>query len=73
MDEGSQQEDLAVHIRREHVLEDSFSELHQRSPEEWKNCFYIVFDGNIFILRHLLNLGKSVNSFFVKTYICNIY
>nr|XP_042906094.1 E3 ubiquitin-protein ligase HUWE1 [Parasteatoda tepidariorum] len=45
MDEGSRREDLAVHVRREHVFEDSFRELHRRTPEEWKNRFYIVFEG----------------------------
>ncbi|XP_067140217.1 E3 ubiquitin-protein ligase HUWE1 isoform X2 [Centruroides vittatus] len=45
MDEGARREDLAVHVRREHVFEDSFRELHRRSPEEWKNRFYIVFEG----------------------------
>ncbi|KAG8199864.1 hypothetical protein JTE90_015857 [Oedothorax gibbosus] len=45
LDEGSRREDLAVHVRREHVFEDSFRELHRRSPEEWKNRFYIVFEG----------------------------
>lgn len=45
MDEGSRREDLAVHVRREHVFEDSFRELHRRPPEEWKNRFYIVFEG----------------------------
>lgn len=45
MDEGARREDLAVHVRREHVFEDSFRELHRRTPEEWKNRFYIVFEG----------------------------
>ncbi|XP_054708625.1 E3 ubiquitin-protein ligase HUWE1-like [Uloborus diversus] len=45
MDEGSRREDLAVHVRREHVFEDSFRELHRRTPEDWKNRFYIVFEG----------------------------
>ncbi|KAL3226530.1 hypothetical protein MRX96_004418 [Rhipicephalus microplus] len=45
LDEGSRREDLAVHVRREHVFEDSFRELHRRPPEEWKNRFYIVFEG----------------------------
>merc|ERR1711884_99051 len=45
MDEGLRREDLAVHVRRENVFEDSFRELHRRSPEEWKNRFYIVFEG----------------------------
>lgn len=48
MDEGSRREDLAVHVRREHVFEDSFRELHRRPPEEWKNRFYIVFEGKYF-------------------------
>ena len=38
-------EDLAVHVRRDAVFEDSFRELHRRSAEEWKNRFYIVFEG----------------------------
>ncbi|GAB6020026.1 hypothetical protein CHUAL_002775 [Chamberlinius hualienensis] len=45
MDEGVRREDLAVHVRREHVFEDSFRELHRRPSEEWKNRFYIVFEG----------------------------
>lgn len=38
-------EDLAVHVRRNHVFEDSYRELSRRSPEDWKHRFYIVFDG----------------------------
>ena len=38
-------EDLAVHVRRSHVFEDSYRELSRRSPEDWKHRFYIVFDG----------------------------
>ena len=45
MDEGLRREDLAVHVRRDQVFEDSFRELHRRTPEEWKNRFYIVFEG----------------------------
>lgn len=45
LDDGSRREDLAVHVKREHVFEDSFRELYRRSPEEWKNRFYIVFEG----------------------------
>ena len=45
MDEGMRREDLAVHVKRENVFEDSFRELHRRSPEDWKNRFYIVFEG----------------------------
>merc|ERR1719336_387743 len=45
LDEGIRREDLAVHVRRDAVFEDSFRELHRRSAEEWKNRFYIVFEG----------------------------
>ena len=45
MDEGSRRDDLDVHVKREHVFEDSYRELHRKSPEEWKNRFYIVFKG----------------------------
>ena len=45
MDEGMRREELAVHVRRSHVFEDSFRELHRRSADEWKNRFYIVFEG----------------------------
>ena len=44
-DEGIRREDLAVPVRREHVFEDSYRELHRRSAEEWKHRFYIVFEG----------------------------
>lgn len=44
LDEGGRREDLAVHVRRDHVFEDSFRELYRRSSEEWKNRFYIVFE-----------------------------
>ncbi|GLH08141.1 uncharacterized protein GBIM_13439 [Gryllus bimaculatus] len=45
MDEGIRREELAVHVRRSHVFEDSFRELHRRTIDEWKNRFYIVFEG----------------------------
>ncbi|CAG2175804.1 unnamed protein product, partial [Oppiella nova] len=45
LDDGARREDLAVHVRREHVFEDSYRELHRRASEEWKNRFYIVFEG----------------------------
>lgn len=54
MDEGSRREDLAVHVRREHVFEDSFRELHRRPPEEWKNRFYIVFEGKSLIFHTIV-------------------
>lgn len=44
IDDSSRREDLAVHVRRDHVFEDSFRELHRRSSDEWKHRFYIVFE-----------------------------
>ena len=38
-------EDLAVHVKREHVFEDSFRELLRKTANDWKHRFYIVFDG----------------------------
>lgn len=57
-DEGHRREELAVHVRRNQVFEDSFRELHRRSPEEWKNRFYIVFEG---ILQMFVLLGYCFN------------
>lgn len=51
MDEGIRREELAVHVHRVTVFEDSFRELYRRNPEEWKNRFYIVFEGESFFLR----------------------
>ncbi|CAG5120620.1 unnamed protein product, partial [Candidula unifasciata] len=45
MNEGTRREDLPVHVRRSNVFEDSFRELFRRTPEEWKQRFYIVFEG----------------------------
>lgn len=45
MDEGMRREDLVVHVRREHVFEDSFRELYRRNPEEMKANLYITFEG----------------------------
>lgn len=59
MDEGIRREELAVHVRRSHVFEDSFRELHRRNADEWKNRFYIVFEGNI----RILNLLRIVSIF----------
>lgn len=50
MDEGHRREELAVHVRRTQVFEDSFRELHRRTPDEWKNRFYIVFEGKFIYL-----------------------
>ncbi|XP_023930490.1 E3 ubiquitin-protein ligase HUWE1 [Lingula anatina] len=44
-DEGMRREDLAIHVRRDQVFEDSFRELHRRTPDEWKHRFYVVFEG----------------------------
>lgn len=45
LDHGVRRDDLAVHIRREAVFEDSFETLFRKNSEEWKNRFYIVFEG----------------------------
>ena len=45
IEEGSRRNDLVVHVRRDHVFEDSFRELHRRSPEEMKSNLYISFEG----------------------------
>lgn len=44
LDQNLRREETAVHVRREHIFEDSFRELYRRPPEEWKNRFYIVFE-----------------------------
>ena len=44
-DAGIRRKDLTVHVKREHVFKDSFRKLRRRSPEEWKNQFCIVFEG----------------------------
>lgn len=44
LDDGVRREEVAVHVHRANVFEDSFRELYRRSPEEWKNRFYIVFE-----------------------------
>lgn len=44
LDDGVRREELAVHVHRANVFEDSFRELYRRNPEEWKNRFYIVFE-----------------------------
>ncbi|KAH7639382.1 e3 ubiquitin-protein ligase huwe1-like protein [Dermatophagoides farinae] len=45
LDQGTRRDDLPVHIRREHVFEDSYRELNRRTSSDWKNRFYIVFEG----------------------------
>jgi len=39
-------EDLTIHVRRDNVLDDSFRELSQRSLQDWKHRFSIIFDDN---------------------------
>ena len=67
VDEGLRREDLAVHVRRENVFEDSFRELHRRSAEEWKHRFYIVYEGNQLLCKSV-TFGVNTDSIvlFVK-------
>lgn len=57
MDEGIRREELAVHVHRVTVFEDSFRELYRRNPEEWKNRFYIVFEGKCSIEKKKFKLN----------------
>ena len=46
LNEGAmRRDDLSIHVRREHVFEDSYRELHRRSPDEMKSRLYVVFEG----------------------------
>lgn len=45
LDEATRREDMAIHVRREHIFEDSYRELHRKAPEHWKDKFYVVFEG----------------------------
>lgn len=45
LDEGIRREEHTVSVRRVTVFEDSFRVLYRLGPEEWKNRFYIVFEG----------------------------
>jgi len=60
MDDGVRREDLAIHVRRDTIFEDSFRELHRRTPDEWKHRFYIVFEGLCFICTLYRVLLKTV-------------
>lgn len=55
MHDGSRRGDeTAVNVNRSHVFEESFRELHRKSPDEWKNKFYVVFESKlIFNVRTL--------------------
>ncbi|XP_064399727.1 E3 ubiquitin-protein ligase HUWE1-like isoform X3 [Halichondria panicea] len=44
-DDGMRRDDIVVHIRRDHIFEDSFRELYRRSSEELKGNLYIQFEG----------------------------
>ena len=67
-------EDLAVHVRREAVFEESFRELHRRSAEEWKNRFYIVFEGKDLVFscffRYFYGPGNLLNNVLQKVCLC---
>ena len=43
--EGARRDDIVVHVRREHVFEDSFRELYHRQPSELQGNLYISFEG----------------------------
>ena len=45
MDDGLRRDDVVLHIRRDHIFEDSFRELYRRSAEELKGNLYIQFQG----------------------------
>lgn len=45
MDEGVRREENTVSVRRASVFEDSFRALYRLGPDDWKNRFYIVFEG----------------------------
>lgn len=68
LDEGVRREDLAVHVTRSHVFEDSFRELHRKPSEEWKNRFYIVFEGEL-LWNHDFFLHYNLASYL---YVCSI-
>lgn len=61
IDEGVRREENTVSVRRASVFEDSFRALYRLTPEEWKNRFYIVFEGEhqrivrFFLFTTLLN------------------
>ncbi|XP_039291187.1 E3 ubiquitin-protein ligase HUWE1-like [Nilaparvata lugens] len=45
VDEAVCCEELALHVKRASIFEDPYHELHHCTPEEWKNRFHIVFEG----------------------------
>jgi len=44
-DSSIRRDDVAIRVRRAHLFEDSFRELHRRSPAELRSRLYVVFDG----------------------------
>nr|CAB3254981.1 E3 ubiquitin-protein ligase HUWE1-like [Phallusia mammillata] len=42
---ASRRDDVAIRVRRDHLFEDSFRELHRRTPVELRSRLYVVFDG----------------------------
>lgn len=45
MDEGLRRDDVVLHLKRDHIFEDSFREFYRRSAEELKGNLYIQFEG----------------------------
>lgn len=45
LDDGIRREEIAVHVHRTNVFQESFQELFRRNSDDWKNRFYIVFEG----------------------------
>ena len=44
-DSSMRRDDVAIRVRRDHLFEDSFRELHRRTPNELRSRLYVVFDG----------------------------
>lgn len=45
MEDGLRRDDVVLHIRRDHIFEDSFRELYRRTADELKGNLYIQFQG----------------------------
>jgi len=77
MDDGVRREDLAVHVRRDNIFEDSFRELHRRTPDEWKHRFYIVFEGLFNSYNHIFPSSSAVykaeNIYMQRQQLCSVY
>ncbi|XP_076800643.1 E3 ubiquitin-protein ligase HUWE1-like isoform X1 [Clavelina lepadiformis] len=44
-DSSVRRDDVAIRVRRDHLFEDSFRELHRRNAAELRSRLYVVFDG----------------------------